>query len=191
MTMTTVSIRLAALALGLFPLTTQAQGTDPATIAEERAAIAKFAWMDGMWRGTAVTQTPGGERRVTQTERIGSILDGTVKVIEGKGFNPDGGIGFNALGIISFDPATKSYAFRSYAQGRVGTFTIVPAGTGYVWEIPVGPATIRYAATVDHGVWVEVGDRIVAGRPPQRFFEMRLTRIRDTDWPAAGGLGAK
>lgn len=182
-------IRIAAVATALAPLPVAAQTVDPATIAAEQAAIGKFAWMDGMWRGPATTKTAGGEHKVMQTERIGSMLGGTVKVIEGKGFNPDGSTGFNAFAVISFDPATKAYTFRSYAQGRVGTFAITPAGTGYVWEIPAGGATIRYTATLENGIWREVGDRIVAGRPAQRFFEMMLTRVSDTTWPAAGGIG--
>lgn len=166
-----------------------AQQTDPAMIDAERAAIARLAWMDGIWRGPAVTQGMAGAHTVTQTERIGSLLGGTVKVVEGKGFNPDGSVGFNAFGIISYDPATKAYAFRSYAQGRAGTFTITPTeGSGYIWEIPAGPMTIRYTATLEAGKWHEVGDRVMPGQPPQRFFEMTLTRLGDSDWPAGGGM---
>jgi hypothetical protein len=45
---------------------------------------------------------------------------------------------------------------------------------------------LRYTATLHDGVWTEVGDRIVAGGPPQRTFEMNLKRVGDTDWPEAG-----
>ena len=189
-------MRAAAVALATAPITgATAQAVDPAMIEAERAAIAKLGWMDGTWRGPAVTQSPGGEHKVTQTERIGNFLGGTIKVIEGKGFNPDGSVGFNAFAVISYDPATKAYTFRSYAQGRAGTFSIVPAGSegvrGYIWEIPAGPATIKYTATLENGKWHEVGDRVVPGQPPQRFFDMQLTRVGDTDWPAAGGMTEK
>lgn len=169
-----------------------AQRADPAMIAAQKAAIEKLAWMDGTWRGPGATQTGTGTYTVTQTERIGPMLDGTVKVLEGKGYNPDGTVGFNAFAIISYDPATKAYVLHSYAGGRVGTFPLVPteSGTtkGYYWEIPAGPATIRYTATYDGTVWHEVGDRIVPGKPAQRFFEMTLNRVGNTDWPAAGTL---
>ena len=188
----TVAIRAAALVLSLLPLAeANAQVADPAMITAEQQAIAKFAWMDGTWRGPATTKTPSGDHEVMQTERIGSMLGGTLKVIEGKGFNADGSTGFNAFAVISFDPGTKKYTFRSYAQGRVGTFAIAPQGTGYVWEIPAGGMTIRYTATVENGLWREVGDRIVPGQPAQRFFEMTLTRVADTKWPSTGGLGPK
>lgn len=185
-------MRAAAAALAATPFAgAAAQAVDPAMIEAERAAIAKLGWMDGTWRGPAVTQSPGGEHRVTQTERIGNFLGGTVKLVEGKGFNPDGSIGFNAFGVISYDPATSAYTFRSYAQGRAGTFSIVPQGNGYVWEIPAGGMTIRYTATMENGKWHEVGDRVTSGQPPQRFFDMLLTRVGDTDWPAAGGMTEK
>ena len=74
-----------------------------------------------------------------QTERIGNMLGGTVKVLEGRGFMADGMVGFNELAVLSFDPATNAYAMRSYAQGRAGTFALTPTADGYVWEIPAGP----------------------------------------------------
>ena len=51
-------------------------------------------------------------------------------------------------------------------QGHVGDFAFVPTGDGYRWEIAIGPATIRYVATVKDGELHEVGERIVAGREP-------------------------
>jgi hypothetical protein len=65
-----------------------AQGRQaPATlIASQREAMQRLAIMDGVWRGPAWTILPSGEKHaVTQTERIGPFLDGSVKVIEGKG----------------------------------------------------------------------------------------------------------
>jgi hypothetical protein len=34
-------------------------------------------------------------------------------------------------------------------------------------------------------------DRNVTGREPQRFFEMTLRRVADSNWPAAGAIGPK
>lgn len=182
---------LGALALGIaMAVPADAQQADPGTIAAQKAAAAKFAWMDGTWRGTAVTRYPGGEHRVTHTERVGTMLGGTLRVIEGRSFNPDGSIGFNAFAVIGFDPAKQAYNFRSYAQGRAGDFVITPTANGYVWEIPAGPATIRYTATFKDKVWTEIGERVVPGQAaaPMRFFEMHLTRIGDTSWPESGAM---
>ncbi len=166
---------------------------DPAVlIAAQREGMAPLAYMDGVWRGPAWTVLPTGEKRnVTQTERIGPFLDGSVKVIEGRGYDAEGKVGFNALGIISFDPQKKAYSMRSYALGHVGDFAVTPTADGYTWEIPAGPMTIRYTATVKDGTWHEVGDRIAGEAPPVRFFEMTLKRVGDSTWPGAGAISPK
>jgi hypothetical protein len=163
---------------------------DPAALlAAQREAMAAFAFMDGVWRGPATTVRPSGERHaITQTERIGSLLGGTVKVIEGRGYEPDGKTTFNALGIISYNVATKTYSMRSYAMGYSGDFVVQRTSDGFTWDIPAGPVTIRYNAIVKDGTWTEVGDRIVPGKDPVRFFEMQLRRVGDSDWPGAGAI---
>jgi hypothetical protein len=161
-------------------------------MAAQREAMAALNAMNGVWRGTAWTLLPSGEKRsLVQTERIGPMLDGTVKVIEGRGYEADGKLAFNAFGVVSFNPATRAYSFRSHALGQSGDFTFAPTADGYTWEIPAGPSTIRYTAVIKDGTLREVGDRITPGREPMRFFEMTLQRVGDSDWPAAGAIGPK
>jgi hypothetical protein len=187
--------RLAACALlmliAALPMTVLGQGRpDPATIlAAQREALAPLAFMDGVWRGPAWTLRPSGEKHdVTQTERIGPFLDGSIKVIEGRGYDAEGKVTFNAFGTISYDPARKAYTLHSHAMGSVGDFVLTPKPDGYVWEIPAGPMTIRYSAVIKDSVWREVGDQIAPGKEPVRFFEMNLKRVGDTGWPAAGAI---
>ena len=66
-----------------------------------------------------------------------------------------------------------------------------PNADGFVWEIPAGPATIRYTAVIKDGTWKEVGDRIMPEKEPVRFFEMELKRVGNSDWPGAGAVSAK
>ncbi len=166
---------------------------DPATlIAAQREALVPLAYMDGVWRGPAWTILASGEKHtITQTERIGPFLDGSVKVIEGRGYDADGKVSFNAFGTISYNPATRAYTLHSYAQGNAGDFALKPTPNGYVWEIPAGPMTIRYTAVIKDGAWREVGDRIQPGKEPVRFFEMNLKRVGDTTWPAGGAVSPK
>jgi len=174
-------------------LSASAQRPDPAAqIAAQREAMKSLAMMDGVWRGPAWTILPSGRKHnITQTERIGPFLDGSIRVIEGRGYNEDGTVGFNAFGIISYDSATNAYTLHSHAQGRVGDFVIKPTADGYVWEIPVGPMIIRYTAVIKDGTLHEVGDQIMPGKEPVRIFDMNLKRVGDTDWPAAGAIPAK
>jgi len=174
------------------PATAQ-QGRDPASlVAAQRAAMLAVRVMDGVWRGTAWTLLPSGEKHVvTQTERIGPFLDGSVKVIEGRRYEADGSVSFIALGIISYKPDTRAYAMRSYAQGTVADFVLTPTADGFVSELTSGSVTFRYTAVVKGGTFHESGDRIASGAAPVRVFEMDLTRAGDTDWPAAGTITAK
>ena len=155
-------------------------------IAAQKEAMALLAAMDGVWRGSAWTMTQSGRRDVVHTERVGPMLGGSIKVVEGRSYQADGSVGFNAFGIISFDPRGRAYTLHSYAMGRAGDFPLTVLPDGYVWEVPAGPgAKIRYTATIGDGKWREVGDRIVGDGAPMRIFEMNLTRVGDSGWPDA------
>ena len=113
-------------------LTALGQGRpDPATlIAAQREAMVALAFMDGVWRGPAWFIAPSGEKHtMTQTERIGPFLDGSVKVIEGRGYDSENKVTFNAFGIISYNSTTRAYTLHSYAQGNVGDFVLTPPPT--------------------------------------------------------------
>lgn len=183
---------LAVLSLSCaLPALAHAQQTDPAAmIAAQKAALAPTAFMDGVWRGPAWSILPGGIRHeVTQTERIGPFLDGSVRVFEGRGYNADGTVGFNALGIMSYNPQTKGWTLTSWAQGRSGVFPMTINPDGYVWTVPAGPnATIRYTAVITAKTWREIGEYLVEGQPPRQIFEMNLKRIGNSKWPAAGAV---
>jgi len=181
----------AAVAVGQSQPAGAPQSRDPAAVTRAEAeAMAKLKFMDGAWRGPAVTQTAQGERKVTQTERIGPMLGGTIKVIEGRGFADGRGVGFNAFGVVSYDPFKRAYEFRSYAQGYAGTFPFEVTPTGYIWSTPAAGGTVRYTATITGTDWNEVGDLIIQGRRPRRIFEMNLKRLGNSDWPEAGALTA-
>ncbi len=160
-----------------------------ALMAAQRAALRPLAMMDGVWRGTARIQDESGSwREHAQTERVGPMLDSTLKVIEGRGYDADGKKVFNAFAVLSWDSAKKAFVFRSYTRGLSGDFAFTPTDSGYVWEIPAGPVTIRYTAAIRDGKWREVGDRIVPGQEPIRFIEMNLQREGSSDWPAGGAV---
>ena len=140
------------LALGLAaPGSVMAQGHgDPAELIDaQREAMAKLEMMDGEWRGEGSMAMPGGQKYTfTQTERVGLMLDGSVRVVEGRGYAPDGSVSFNAFAVISYDPKAETFSMRSYARGQAADFTVTPTGDGFQWEIPAGPAKIRYTAVI-------------------------------------------
>ena len=192
--MTKRRLWLATLAMVLGSAAAHGQGApDAATlISAQREAMAPLSYMDGVWRGPAWTILASGQKHsITQTERIGPFLDGSVKVFEGRGYDPDGKVTFNAFAILSYDAAKRSFILHSHAMGMAGDFALKPTADGYTWEIPAGPMTIRYTAVIKDGSWREVGDRIAPGKEAVRFFEMNLKRVGDTSWPAGGAIPPK
>ena len=178
-----------AVATGLVALAAPAAAQNPydpaVRIAAQREAMARLSFMDGIWRGPAWAITPEGRQELVQTERVGAFLDGSIRMVEGRGYRPDGSVGFNALGIIAYDPQSRSYSMTSHAMGYSATFPLEVTATGFAWQRPAGPgATIRYSATIENGTFHEIGERISGNAPPMRVFEMILQRVGDTDWPA-------
>ncbi|WP_420478849.1 DUF1579 domain-containing protein [Brevundimonas sp. FT23028] len=166
-----------------------AQVQQPAGSPAQREQVGALDFMDGEWRGTATTTMPGHTTVLAQTERVGSLLGGSVKLIEGRGYAADGSTQFNAFAILSWDERAGRYLFRSYANGYTGEYPFERTDNGFRWEMPAGPnAMIKYVAVVENGTWHEVGDYVAEGQPPRRFIELRLTRVGDTDWPGAGAV---
>lgn len=162
----------------------------PSRLDAQREAMAALAFMDGAWKGRADTGTPAGQ--LVQTERVGPLLDGTVKLVEGRGHDFTGKIMFNAFAIISYDPVKRSYAMRSYAMGYAGDFPLTVRADGFSWSHPAEPGvTIRYTATFKDGQWHETGERVEGNKPPVKAFEMRLRRIGPSAWPQAGEVALR
>lgn len=182
-------LTLAAVLLAA-PVAVEAQvPTSPNGSEAQRAAMDRLAMLDGEWRGEATIHGPGGAMTLTQTERVGSMLGGSIKVIEGRGYAADGSTQFNAMATVSWDARAGRYGFRSYAQGYSGDYPFEVTEDGFRWETPAGPnAKIEYVAVIRDGTWHEVGTFVAEGQPPRQMIEMRLTRIGDTDWPAGGAV---
>lgn len=187
MKMKTKTIRLAAALLGAaaaLPAAAQPGPWDPAErAAAQREAMKALSFLDGAWRGDASASPAPG--KLVQTERVGSLLGGTVRLVEGRGYDGAGKTVFNALGIISYDPVARGYSMRSYAMGYAGDYPLTVRADGFSWSHPMGPgASMRYAATVKDGEWHEVGERVAEGAQPVKTLEMRLRRVGPSAWPA-------
>lgn len=184
-----LSFLLSALCLPAWPASAPA---DPAPlIAAQKQGLAALAYLDGEWRGAAWYRDQTGKRYdMIHTERVGQMLDGAIKVIEGRSYGGGDFDPFNAFAIISFDGSRKAYGMRSYAMGRVGDFPLTLTEDGFTWTIPAGPkAVIRYTAVIKNGEWRETGDYVAEGQNAVPFFEMTLKRLGPSSWPDAGAVG--
>lgn len=168
--------------IALLPASAAAQS------AETTDPLAVFDWMDGRWRGEAWIMTREGPVTLIQTERSGEMLDGRIRLVEGKGYNADGSVGFNALGVIAAAPE-GGFVMRSWTLEQTGSFPIEVDGSGFRWEMPAGPgAVVRYVVTFDGATWSEVGHYVADGQEPTEMFRMELKRVDGTGWPAEGTL---
>ena len=178
---------LAACCLLAVPAAASAQTMQPAGTAEQRQAMQTLAWMDGEWVGEAtISMGPGQTSTHPHTERIGPMLGGSIKVIEGRTTGgPDGAPAFNAFAVVSWDDAADRYTMRSYANGEVGDFPLEATADGFRWTTPARGGEMRYVTTFKDGEWVEIGHFVMPGREPMPVIELRLRRRGDTGWPAA------
>ncbi len=188
-----LSAAAAVAILVVAPVAASAQvPAQPAGSPAQREAVGALDFLDGEWRGQAVVHGPGGTETLTQTERVGSLLGGSIKIIEGRGYAADGSTVFNAMAVLSWDEREGRYRFRSWANGFSGDYRFERTEDGFRWETPAGPnARIEYVAVVREGAWHEVGTWIAEGQPPRPMIDMRLTRVGDTDWPADGAVSPR
>jgi len=169
------------------PAAASAQAVFPAGSAEQREAMQTLSWMDGEWVGEAtVSMGPGRTMTHPHTERIGPMLGGSIRVIEGRTVNPDGSAAFNAFAVVSWDDETDRFMMRSYANGKAGDFPLEATAEGFSWTTPAPGGEMRFVTTFKDGEWTEVGDFVMPGRDPMRVIELRLRRRGDTGWPAEG-----
>lgn len=179
--------------LGTGPLGAQSAApaqTSAQMVSAQQEAIGKLAALDGVWRGKGWIMDRPGEvpRQLNQTVRAGSFLDGTVRLLEIRGYQADGSIGFHALNIVSYDTQTGAYAITARAGGRSGNFTFQTTADGYVWNIGDVTSGLRYTATIKNGVWTETGEALASGRAPIKVSEWTVRRVGSTAWPEGGAL---
>ena len=100
--------------------------------AAHRAAMEKFRFLAGTWKGEATITAPDGKPTVVeQTEPVEYRLDSVVLVIEGTGRDAAGKVAFNALAVVSFDPASGTYRMRAWNAGNFVLLTLRLERDGY------------------------------------------------------------
>jgi len=180
---------LSALSLACVAVPAVAQQMDPAVAAAQREQMSHLDWMNGEWVGTAEIMVGMGQTRTLRhTERIGPMLGGLIKVIEGHSYEANGDTGFNAFAVVSWDDEQDRYVMRSYVGGMSGDFPLETTPTGWKWSTPSRGGEVHYETVHDGDSWTETGDFVAPGREPMRVITLRLHRTADTDWPAAGAV---
>lgn len=176
---------LVAVLFALSATATTAQAPNASLLQEQATAMAALNFLDGEWVGTVEIMERSGALKLTQTERSGTLLGGTVRLIEGRAFDAKGNTLFNAFAVISYDTRRDLYSITSHASGYTTTTELKVKPNGFEWEVPAGPAAkVQFAAVVKNGVWTELGHYVGADGKPRRTVEMQVRKLRPSKWPA-------
>lgn len=156
-----------------------AQQPSPASVEEQRKAMARLDYMVGEWHGDGWMER-GSRSTFAGGERVQRKLDGLALLVEGDFARPEApDISVHkTLGVIYYDPATKKYHFDTWlAAGSHGRHELEMLDDGWRWMIPAGTGTIRFTMRRGtNGEWFEIGERTTDGTLWTKFFEMTLRK---------------
>lgn len=175
-----LAIGLAGTLMLSLAVATPAQEPASNSVALERLAMHKLAFLAGRWSGPVTIMRGSGEPlRLTQSENVQYKLDGLVLLIEGKSTGADGKARFSALATVSFDDASQTYHIRAYNDGHYVDAPLSVEAGGFSWGFQAGPAHIvNTMHLTEKGDWKEVSDVTMGSGPAHPSVEMSLRRLR-------------
>ena len=158
-----------------------AQQANPDLVNKKREAMLKMNRLEGRWHGKGWYRMGQGEQKwYDQREEVVFKLNGLVLLVEGTGTNPGTDqVVFNALAMMTYDPASEQYGFLSATMdGNSANATGHWDGENFIWgfDIPQG-GSIRYTINLETpGQWNEFGEYSPDQDTWYKFMEMNLTR---------------
>lgn len=150
------------------------------SVAAQRAAMQKLAFLQGHWSGPVrIVRGPGEPLHLTQTEDVEYRLGGLVLLIQGKSTGADGKAEFQALATVAFDDATGTYRFRAYNDGHYVDTELRVLAEGFSWGMQAGPAhVVNSMHMTDKGEWQETTEVAFGSAPARRSVDMLLEHQR-------------
>lgn len=86
-----------------------------------KTKLDKLSSLVGTWEGTGwYQQGPDKRYEIRQTENVESKLNGTLLLVEGRGFVNDS-LAFNAMAFFSYNPYKKQYVIESHLMDGKAT----------------------------------------------------------------------
>jgi hypothetical protein len=167
------------------------QATPTQMVAAQQAAIAKFAAMNGSWRGKGWMLNNGVRTELTVTVRAGPALDGAIEVMEQRSYAPDGKVTFHSFNNFSFDARKNQYLNQARAGGLFSDFPLNATADGYVWQLGFNGSGLRYTGVIKDGVWTESTESFSPDKPTVKSGEFTIRRVATPGWPEAGALTLK
>ena len=147
---------------------------------EHVAAMKKFDFLLGEWRGESWTLVGKEKRTTTGTEIVQSKLNGLVVTVDGTFKDARGQTVHSAFGVFSFNPRSDLYRFQAHtAAGQMADAKVSMRDQGFDWSFEASPGVqVKYEVRLDEkGEWVEKGEMTREGTKVQ-FFEMRMRKVK-------------
>jgi hypothetical protein len=158
-----------------------AQGPPAGPSPEHIAAMKKFDFLLGEWKGESWTQIGPTKEYAVGTETVRKELDGLLVVVNGDFKHKETGKQVHkAFGVFSFNPRADWYRFHAFtSNGNMADAKVAMVDKGFDWSFEPGPGMlIKYKMRIDaKGDWVEKGEMTSEGKTVQ-FFEMRLQKVK-------------
>ena len=147
----------------------------------QRTAMGKLTFLAGKWEGEArVVRGPGEALELNQTEEAHYKLDGLLMLIEGVGRTKSSGHrALQALGLISYDDAMRTYHIRAFNDGRFleSEVKLLEEGNGLSWGFAIGEIKTSSVLRINEGEWTEVHEITIGSQAPKRLMEVRVRRV--------------
>jgi hypothetical protein len=145
-----------------------------------RYSIENLGFLKGEWVGKAwVSLGPDNIKALEHRESVELKLNNNILQIHGTGIE-NNKVVFEALGIVSFNKDTGTYAFKAYRENGMVTdaYFILRGEKEYEWGFELGGgARSRYSGRINHkGFWNEVGEFSPDGTQWYKSFEMTLDK---------------
>jgi hypothetical protein len=152
----------------------------PAQTDSVAAKMSLLPLKEGEWSGRGWIRMGKEKHEFDQHEKISLLLDGTVLMIEGTG-TENGKVIHKALAVLSYNPASKNYSFRTFKDGYTADATCALGADGvFTWLMENPRGTTRYRSKLVNGQWSETGDFSPdKGKTWHPFFEMTLSKKAD------------
>lgn len=145
----------------------------------QRGEVKKLGSLIGQWKGSGWIQQGATRETFTGTETVQSKIDGLALLIEGRFTNPEGKVIHETLAVLSYNAKDAKYRFSTYlANGRTGENDFKLISDGYEWGFQSPAGTVRYTIKTTNDVWVEIGEYSKDGKVWQKFFEMKLEKVK-------------
>ena len=143
------------------------------------AAMGKLKLLTGKWEGKATIRQGPTASEVRQTEVVEFRMNKSALLIEGNGFDQEGNLVYEAMGLLVYNPFTQKYSIRAVrGNGLYIDAEVVVSDNQLQWtiHIPNGGKS-RQTVKFSENTWDEVGEYSQDGENWFEYLSMSLKKV--------------